>query len=413
MPSNQAPTAPPSDSFASLPAPRGVTAAGLVRGLSAAMRWIGPVSVLLVLAVIGETAVVLGHGPASVPLVLTLLPVLVTSLALAARPSVVTMVTHLGVGLTIGTAYAALATSYAAPLGDRSGFLVEGAAVALIFVGALGTRGVSGIGWILAGLGVGTIAIALGAVIVGEEPHFSPDRVIDALIMVFAFAVVDIGWRRSGGRLPAFRDIARETRRADERRRRERSAAAVVHDTVLSDLAAIAHGDGALDERMRDRIRADLTRLEGASATDTGTVSILPREGTFGRALLDLVEDYRWRGGRIDLAGTELLTDDALPPVVAEALHAAVAATLDNVRRHASAHHVELTLGGDDDRLTVLVVDDGLGFDVDAVAVDRLGLRESIIGRMERAGGSARIWSSEAGTTVLLSAPRAGAEAER
>lgn len=377
------------------------------------MRWIGPVSVLLVLAVIGETAVVLEHGPASVPLVLTLLPVLVTSLALAARPSVVTMVTHLGVGLTIGTAYAALATSFAAPLGDRSGFLVEGAAVALIFVGALGTRGVSGIGWILAGLGVGTIAIALGAVIAGEEPRFSPDRIIDALIMVFAFAVVDIGWRRGGGRLPAFRDIARETRRADERRRRERSAAAVVHDTVLSDLAAIAHGDGALDEGMRDRIRADLTRLEGASATDTGTVSILPREGTFGRALLDLVEDYRWRGGRIDLAGTELLTDDALAPVVAEALHAAVAATLDNVRRHASAHHVELTLGGDDDRLTVLVVDDGLGFDVDAMAVDRLGLRESIIGRMERAGGSARIWSSEAGTTVLLSAPRATAEAER
>lgn len=377
------------------------------------MRWIGPVSVLLVLAVIGETAVVLEHGPASVPLVLTLLPVLVTSLALAARPSVVTMVTHLGVGLTIGTAYAALATSFAAPLGDRSGFLVEGAAVALIFVGALGTRGVSGIGWILAGLGVGTIAIALGAVIAGEEPRFSPDRIIDALIMVFAFAVVDIGWRRSGGRLPAFRDIARETRRADERRRRERSAAAVVHDTVLSDLAAIAHGDGAFDEGMRDRIRADLTRLEGASATDTGTVSILPREGTFGRALLDLVEDYRWRGGRIDLAGTELLTDDSLPPVVAEALHAAVAATLDNVLRHASANHVELTLGGDDDRLTVLVVDDGLGFDVDAVAVDRLGLRESIIGRMERAGGSARIWSSEAGTTVLLSAPRAGTEAER
>lgn len=413
MPSDQVPSAPPSETFASLPAPRGVTAAGLVRGLSAAMRWIGPVSVLLVLAVIGETAVVLEHGPASVPLVLTLLPVLVTSLALAVRPSVVTMVTHLGVGLTIGTAYAALATSFAAPLGDRSGFLVEGAAVALIFVGALGTRGVGGIGWILAGLGVGTVAIALGAVIAGETPRFSPDRIIDAFIMMFAFAVVDIGWRRSGGRLPAFRDLARETRRADERRRRERSAAAVVHDTVLSDLAAIAHGDGTLDEGMRARIRTDLARLEGASTSDTGTVSILPREGTFGRALLGLVEDYRWRGGRIDLVGTDLLTDDALAPVVAEALHSAVAATLDNVRRHASATHVELTLGGDDDRLTVLIVDDGLGFDVDAVAIDRLGLRESIIGRMERAGGSARIWSSEAGTTVLLSGPRATAEAER
>ncbi|MGY6498256.1 MAG: hypothetical protein ACXIUP_08515 [Microcella sp.] len=410
MSSAETPTAPSSDPVAALPAPRGVTAAGLVRGLSAAMRWIGPVSLLLVLAVIGETAVVLDHGVAATPLVLALLPVLATSLALAMRPGIATMVVHLAVGLTVGTAYVTVAVSFAAPLGERSGFIVEGAAVALIFVGALSARGVSGIGWILAGLGTGTLAIALGTMLAGEPPRFSPDRIIDALIMMFAFAVVDIGWRRSGGRLPAFRDIARETRRADERRRRERSAAAVVHDTVLSDLAAIAHGDGTIDDGMRARIHADLVRLEGASASDTGTVSVLPREGTFGRALLELVEDYRWQGGRIDLAGTELLSDDALEPVVAEALHAALAAALDNVRRHALAEHVELTLGGDDHRVTVLVVDDGLGFDLEAVAVDRLGLRESIIGRMERAGGSARIWSSEAGTTVLLAAPRAAAE---
>lgn len=410
MTSPQVPGIVPHDAFATMPAPRGVTAAGLVRGLSTAMRWIGPVSLLLVMAVIGESAVVLGEVEAATLLVIALVPVMVTSLALALRPSVGTMIVHLAVGLTVGTAYAALATSFAAPLGDRAGYLIEGAAIALIFVGALGTRGINGMVWILAGLGVGTIAIACGALIASEAPRFSPDRIIDALIMMFAFAVVDIGWRRSGGRLPAFRDIARETRRADERRRRERSAAAVVHDTVLSDLAAIAHGEGALDDGMRERIRSDLARLDSASATDTGTVSVLPREGTFGRALLELVEDYRWRGGRIDLAGTELLTDDALAPAVAEALHSALAAALDNVRRHASASHVELTLAGDDERLTVLVVDDGLGFDIDTVPSDRLGLRESIVGRMERAGGSARIWSSEAGTTVLLAAPRVSAE---
>ncbi|MFN3707276.1 sensor histidine kinase [Microcella sp.] len=383
-----------------------MTAAGLVRGLSAAMRWIGPVSVLLVAAVIGETAVVLDRVDDAVIVLLALLPVLGTSVALAVRPSLATMVVHLAVGLTIGSAYVALAVSFSAPLGQRAGYLVEGAAVALIFVGALSPRGVSGIGWILAGLGTGTLAIAFGSLIAGSAVRFSPDRVIDALIMIFAFAVVDIGWRRTGGRLPAFRDIARETRRADERRRRERSAAAVVHDTVLSDLAAIAHSDAVIDEGMRARIRADLQRLDDANATSTGTVSIVPREGSFGRALLELVEDYRWRGGRIDLVGTEHVHDDALAPPVAEALHAALAATLDNVRRHASAGHVEVTLGGDADRLTVLVVDDGHGFDINTIPTDRLGLRESIIGRMERAGGSARLWSSEGGTTVLLSAPR-------
>ncbi|HET8958655.1 MAG TPA: ATP-binding protein, partial [Microcella sp.] len=323
-----------------------------------------------------------------------------------------TMLLHMAVGLLGGSVYVALAVPFAAPLGDRDGYIVEGAAVALTFVGALGTRGLGGIGWIVTGFTIGTVALLVGHLVAGEPLQLSADRAVDAFIMAAAFAVVDIGWRRTRGRLPAFRDIARETRRADQRRRRERAAAAVVHDTVLSDLAAIAHGDGPLDEQMRDRIRTDLSRLAGATASDTGTVSIVPREGTFGRALLELVEDHRWRGGRIDLTGIDQLSDDGLSPSTAEALHGAVAAALDNVRRHAQAERVELTVGGDDDRVTVLVVDDGLGFDTDAVPIDRLGLRESIIGRMERAGGTARIWSSEAGTTVLLAMPRAAASEE-
>jgi len=402
-PASGAPEARPATT---LPAPRGVTAAGLVRGLSASMRWIGPAALLLVLAVIGDAAVAAGLTEGLWPLVLAWLPVFATSLLLAIRPRRATMLLHFAVGLTVGTLYVSLALPFAAPLGDRSGYIVEGAAVALIFVGALGARGLGGIGWIVTGLVIGSIALALGHLIAGEPLRFSPDRAVDAFIMAAAFAVVDIGWRRRRGTLPAFRDLARETRRADERRRRERAAAAVVHDTVLSDLAAIAHGDGPLDDRMRERIRADLVRLKGATASDTGTVSIVPREGTFGRALLELVEDHRWRGGRIDLTGVDLLRDDGLDPVTAEALHGAVSAALDNVRRHAQAEKVELTVGGDDDRLTVLVVDDGLGFDTEAVPIDRLGLRESILGRMERAGGTARIWSSDAGTTVLLAAPR-------
>lgn len=389
-----------------------MTAAGIVRGLSASMRWIGPAALLLVLAVIGEATVALDRGALVLPVVLCWLPVFATSVLLALRPSVPVMLLHMAVGVTVGTAYVAVAVPFAEPLGNRAGYIVEGAAFALIFVGALGPRGANGVGWIALGFGLGTLTIAVGHMIAGVEPRFSPDRLIDALIMALAFIVVDVGWRRTRGRLPAFRDIARETRRADERRRRERAAAAVVHDTVLSDLAAIAHGDGPLDDGMRDRIRADLARLEGATASDTGTVSVLPREGTFGRALLELVEDHRWRGGRIDLTGLDLLRDDGLSSGTAEAMHGAVAAALDNVRRHAQAENVELTIGGDDDRLTVLIVDDGLGFDTDAVPIDRLGLRESIVGRMERAGGSARIWSSEVGTTVLLAAPRAAGEGE-
>jgi signal transduction histidine kinase len=50
------------------------------------------------------------------------------------------------------------------------------------------------------------------------------------------------------------------------------------------------------------------------------------------------------------------------------------------------------------------VRDRGVGFDPDAVAADRRGVAESIRGRMERVGGTAKIVSAPGeGTEVELS----------
>ncbi|MEP7368955.1 MAG: ATP-binding protein, partial [Dermatophilaceae bacterium] len=51
------------------------------------------------------------------------------------------------------------------------------------------------------------------------------------------------------------------------------------------------------------------------------------------------------------------------------------------------------------------VRDHGPGFDMDAVPADRLGVRESILGRMSRHGGSAAVRRLEDGTEVSLSLP--------
>jgi signal transduction histidine kinase len=54
-------------------------------------------------------------------------------------------------------------------------------------------------------------------------------------------------------------------------------------------------------------------------------------------------------------------------------------------------------------RLQVFVRDRGPGFDPAGVPADRRGVRESIVGRMERHGGRARITSSpDGGTEVEL-----------
>jgi len=55
--------------------------------------------------------------------------------------------------------------------------------------------------------------------------------------------------------------------------------------------------------------------------------------------------------------------------------------------------------------IEAFVRDRGPGFELAAVPGDRLGVRESIIGRMERHGGSAQVRSDADGTEVRLRLP--------
>ncbi|HEV7147670.1 MAG TPA: histidine kinase, partial [Pedococcus sp.] len=51
------------------------------------------------------------------------------------------------------------------------------------------------------------------------------------------------------------------------------------------------------------------------------------------------------------------------------------------------------------------VRDHGPGFDLDEVPADRLGVRQSVLGRMARHGGQARVRRLEQGTEVALTLP--------
>ncbi len=53
----------------------------------------------------------------------------------------------------------------------------------------------------------------------------------------------------------------------------------------------------------------------------------------------------------------------------------------------------------------VWVSDRGDGFDLATVPPDRLGVRESIVGRLERAGGAAELHSGDDGTEWELRLP--------
>ena len=59
-----------------------------------------------------------------------------------------------------------------------------------------------------------------------------------------------------------------------------------------------------------------------------------------------------------------------------------------------------------DDEVTFMISDQGAGFDTATVDPQRLGIRSSIVGRMEDVGGRVRVWSSPGtGTTVLIGVP--------
>jgi signal transduction histidine kinase len=82
---------------------------------------------------------------------------------------------------------------------------------------------------------------------------------------------------------------------------------------------------------------------------------------------------------------------------------AATREALVNAAKFAGEGQIAVYAEADEARIHVFVRDRGPGFDVAAVPADRRGLRDSISGRMERAGGRALVTSSPGeGTEVEL-----------
>jgi hypothetical protein len=89
---------------------------------------------------------------------------------------------------------------------------------------------------------------------------------------------------------------------------------------------------------------------------------------------------------------------------VASALTEATIQAVHNSVLHAGAKATrELSLKSTSSSLKIVIKDDGVGFRVSQVNRGRLGIKTSIIARMQSVGGSAHVVSSPGqGTTVVL-----------
>jgi signal transduction histidine kinase len=86
-----------------------------------------------------------------------------------------------------------------------------------------------------------------------------------------------------------------------------------------------------------------------------------------------------------------------------QALVRAVREAIVNAAKHSGADKIDVYAEVDDDRVEVFVRDRGQGFDLDDVGEDRMGVKGSILDRMERHGGKASVRSRPGeGTEVRL-----------
>lgn len=200
--------------------------------------------------------------------------------------------------------------------------------------------------------------------------------------------------------LKFWRDL--ETERAGRVRATERAEiAAHLHDSVLQTLALIQRRAGNETDVVR-LARAQERELRGWLYRDPDKEAGQLSEGI--KAAAADVEDTLGHAVEVVTVGDCAMSERQ------EALVQAAREAMLNAARHGGGA-VSVYLEVTDGSAEVFVKDRGPGFDPDDVPADRLGVRESIIGRMNRHGGTAAIISSPDGTEVRLRLPLSAAPA--
>lgn len=235
-----------------------------------------------------------------------------------------------------------------------------------------------------------------------QDPRDVPEMAREALFGILftsLFVCAAVMVVRTGTDLDRSRSAAAAVVEAHLRNAELARFDGLIHDHVISTLVAAGSNPG--DPRVADLAASALSRLD-ALAGDPAPED----EQVTDRELVARVRAVIDPG--IDTVVTAVDDSSGLlfPAVVVRALAEAAGEAVRNSATHAgpgAERAVLITVGAE--RVAVAVVDDGIGFDPDAVAVDRLGLALSVRRRMNvLAGGRADVQSAPgAGTVVEVS----------
>ncbi|HMH58058.1 MAG TPA: hypothetical protein VK537_02640, partial [Galbitalea sp.] len=233
--------------------------------------------------------------------------------------------------------------------------------VALILVCGPGFVPSSTIIWGTVGFGIGQAASLAAAFSTGSP--FRLDAI--AIVVEVGLVLVELTDAITRSRRLAVRPELDRAVIDDElsvvRNRTEIRAAALMHDTVLGHLSAIAAGaDGTLQPRLKNEIERDLALLIGedwlndpAPAADEQSRSDWRRS-----ALLAAVQEARELSLTVDVTGDP----GAIGRLTSErdvAVGLAAKQCLVNVLRHAQVQRAEVVVIGSDSDVSVMVIDAG------------------------------------------------------
>ena len=249
-------------------------------------------------------------------------------------------------------------------------------------------------GWAAAVVSRTTVGIALvvaaavvflqatGALSAARDVALSALAVAVVLAVIFAPWIIRLG-----------RSLTQE--RAERIRSQERAeVAAHLHDSVLQTLALV-------QKRADDpRAVAQLARQQERELRSWLFDRTTGEEGNLRAALeAAAAEVERQHGATVDVVavGDRALDDHVL------ALVAAAREAMVNAAKHGGGTVSVYAEASGDGPAKVFVRDRGPGFEPDAVPPDRKGIAESIVGRMQRHGGTAQVHTQPgAGTEVEL-----------
>ena len=383
-------------------------AARVITQATANGAWaINAANLALAIPLLFEVMLSRGLG-AAIPVPLAVLVVMLSlSIAAGLRPRRWLVTTFLAVG-AVGTVVFELALVAAdASLFDEAYFLINRPAVSLVLVAVGATTWFSGVLWVFIGFLVSTIA-SLAVAAIGDLPvRTGWGPLIMFVFYVVVYAVLARIQAIQRQRVPNFEQFEEDTRRLSvEENLRERVTAAV-HDTLLNDLAIVMSSPDRLDDRVVARLRDDLSTLRGAEwlRTSADVAAVDDVDADLRNQVMMVVSELQWRGLSVQVTGTAPEVRH-LTPEASQAVVDATRACLENVLSHSGETRAEIDISYGPEDVTVIVADQGVGFDQDAIPADRLGLRHSVISRIEKAGGTVKVWSSPgAGTSIVMRVP--------